>query len=85
MGAISAISAAGLSCPGHVSVVGFDDLPTARFFQPALTTIAQPKGLIGQRTVELLVEILRDPESPIRQITLPHELVVRDSTRAVTP
>lgn len=85
MGAISAISAAGLSCPGHVSVVGFDDLPTARFFQPALTTIAQPKGLIGQRTVELLVEILRDPESPIRQITLPHELVVRNSTRAVTP
>lgn len=81
MGTISAIGAAGLTCPGHVSVVGFDDLPTARFFQPALTTIAQPKGLIGQRTVELLVEILRDPESPIRQITLPHELVVRDSTR----
>ncbi|MCW4463858.1 LacI family transcriptional regulator [Sphingomonas sp. BT-65] len=83
MGAISAIGAAGLTCPGHVSVVGFDDLPTARFFQPALTTIAQPKGMIGRRTVELLVEILRDPESPVRQITLPHELVVRDSTRAV--
>lgn len=83
MGAISAIAAAGLSCPGDVSVIGFDDLPTARFFQPALTTIAQPKGLIGRRTVELLVEILRDPESPIRQVTLPHELVVRDSTRAV--
>ncbi len=83
MGAISAIGAAGLTCPGHVSVVGFDDLPTARFFQPALTTISQPKGLIGQRTVELLVEILRDPGSPIRQITLPHELIVRDSTRSV--
>lgn len=83
MGTISAIGAAGLTCPGRVSVVGFDDLPTARFFQPALTTIAQPKGLIGQRTVELLVEILRDPESPIRQITLPHELIVRDSTRPV--
>lgn len=83
MGAISAIGHAGLTCPGDVSVVGFDDLPTARFFQPALTTIAQPKGLIGQRTVELLVEILRDPASPVRQITLPHELIVRDSTRAV--
>ncbi|WP_423602392.1 LacI family DNA-binding transcriptional regulator [Sphingomonas sp. MS122] len=83
MGAISAIGAAGLTCPGHVSVAGFDDLPTARFFQPALTTVAQPKGLIGQRTVELLVEILRDPESPIQQITLPHELIVRDSTRPV--
>lgn len=85
MGAISAIGATGLTCPGDISVVGFDDLPTARFFQPALTTIAQPKGLIGQRTVELLVEILRDPESPIRQITLPHELIVRDSTRAISP
>ncbi len=83
MGAISAIGAAGLTCPGHISVIGFDDLPTARFFQPALTTIAQPKGLIGRRTVELLVDILRDQESPIRQITLPHELVVRDSTRSL--
>ncbi|UYY59243.1 LacI family DNA-binding transcriptional regulator [Sphingomonas sp. S2-65] len=80
MGAMSAIHQAGLACPADVSVIGFDDLPLARFFQPALTTIAQPKGLIGRRAVELLVGILRDAPQPIRQLTLPHELIVRGST-----
>src|SRR5204862_104601 len=37
MGAISAIHHAGLGCPDDISVVGFDDLPSARFLQPALT------------------------------------------------
>lgn len=83
IGAISAISQAGLSCPEDVSVVGFDDLPLARFFQPALTTIAQPKGQIGRQAVELLVNILRGAENSTRQITLPHELIVRRSTTAV--
>jgi LacI family repressor for deo operon, udp, cdd, tsx, nupC, and nupG len=80
MGAISAIRQAGLSCPEHVSVIGFDDLPLTRFFQPALTTIAQPKGQIGRQAVALLVEILRGNQSPVSQVTLAHELVVRDST-----
>ncbi|MES3152203.1 LacI family DNA-binding transcriptional regulator [Sphingomonas faeni] len=80
MGALSAIGDAGLSCPGDISVMGFDDLPLARYFQPALTTIAQPKGLIGRRAVELLVDILRGVESPSQQVTLQHELVVRRST-----
>ncbi|WP_333953199.1 substrate-binding domain-containing protein [Sphingomonas aerolata] len=80
LGALSAIGEAGLSCPRDVSVMGFDDLPLARYFQPALTTIAQPKGMIGQRTVELLVDILRGVECPRRQTTLAHTLVVRGST-----
>lgn len=83
VGALSAIGEAGLSCPAHVSVVGFDDLPLARFFQPALTTVAQPKGLIGRRAVELLVDLLNGVQSPISQVTLAHELVVRSSTAAV--
>jgi LacI family repressor for deo operon, udp, cdd, tsx, nupC, and nupG len=80
LGAISAVGAAGLSCPNEVSVIGFDDLPLARFFHPALTTIAQPKGMIGQRAVELLVGILRGTEPAERQVTLAHELIRRAST-----
>jgi LacI family repressor for deo operon, udp, cdd, tsx, nupC, and nupG len=83
LGALSAVGQAGLSCPGQVSVIGFDDLPLAPFFQPALTTIAQPKGLIGRRTVELLVDILRGTEKPGWQVTLPHQLLVRESTGPV--
>jgi LacI family repressor for deo operon, udp, cdd, tsx, nupC, and nupG len=83
IGAMRAISQAGFSCPDQVSVIGFDDLPLARFFQPALTTIAQPKGLIGRRAVELLVSLLCGVEPGIRQVTLQHELVVRSSTAPV--
>lgn len=82
LGAISAVRDAGLSCPGDVSIVGFDDLPLARFFQPALTTIAQPKEMIGRGTVEMLVGILSGSESPADQITLSHQLIVRNSTQA---
>jgi LacI family transcriptional regulator, repressor for deo operon, udp, cdd, tsx, nupC, and nupG len=79
-GALSAIGQAGLSCPDDVSVIGFDGLPLARFFHPALTTIAQPQGQIGRHAVELLLGILRGDDGPMRQITLAHELVVRAST-----
>ena len=80
LGSLSAISEAGLSCPADISVVGFDDLPLSRFFQPGLTTVAQPKAMIGQRTVELLVDILRGKPVEASHVTLPHELVIRNST-----
>jgi LacI family repressor for deo operon, udp, cdd, tsx, nupC, and nupG len=82
MGAMGAIGEAGLSCPADVSVVGFDDLPLARYFRPPLTTIAQPKGMIGRRAVELLVDILTGVDGAERQVTLAHELVIRHSTAA---
>jgi LacI family repressor for deo operon, udp, cdd, tsx, nupC, and nupG len=83
LGAISALARAGLSCPRDVSIVGFDDLPLARFFQPGLTTIAQPKSMIGRRAVELLIELLRGLTGLPRQVTLMHALTVRDSTAFV--
>ncbi len=82
MGAMGAIGEAGLSCPADISVVGFDDLPLARYFRPPLTTIAQPKGMIGRRAVDLLVDILRGVDGTERQVTLRHELVIRHSTAA---
>jgi LacI family repressor for deo operon, udp, cdd, tsx, nupC, and nupG len=84
IGAMRAVREAGLSCPEQVSVVGFDDLPLASFFQPALTTVAQPKGRIGRCAVELLVSLLRGVEPPVRQVTLEHKLVVRGSTAAAS-
>jgi LacI family transcriptional regulator, repressor for deo operon, udp, cdd, tsx, nupC, and nupG len=80
LGAIGAVGQAGLSCPGDVSVVGFDDLPLARFCHPALTSVAQPKGAIGRQAIELLVEILRGGAPAAAAVTLAHELVVRGST-----
>lgn len=80
MGAISAIHDAGLSVPGDVSVVGFDDLPTARYFQPALTTIAQPMVEAGQAAYEILSSLFDQPDAPpqIRQMRC--RFIARKST-----
>lgn len=81
-GAIHALREAGLSCPGDVSIAGFDDLRLAKYAQPALTTIRQPMHEIGVKTVELLLDIIENSAIERVNLTLGHELVVRASTAA---
>lgn len=81
-GAIHALREAGLSCPGDVSVAGFDDLRLAKYAQPALTTIRQPMHEIGVKTVEVLLDIIENGATERVNLTLGHELVVRASTAA---
>ena len=80
IGAIRALQAAGRDVPGDVSVVGYDDIPLARYSRPALTTIGQDLGLAGQ----LMVMKLLDAErlSDLRGERLPTELIQRDSCGA---
>lgn len=80
IGAVVALRERGLDCPGDVSVIGFDDIRLARAYQPALTTISQPKEQIGRKTVEILLAILAGEADGGASITLPHELIVRAST-----
>jgi LacI family repressor for deo operon, udp, cdd, tsx, nupC, and nupG len=79
IGALAALRRAGIACPRDMSVIGFDDIPMARFVDPALTTIRQPMELIGRRTVELLLDILAGRQTTPLSVTLPHKLVVRQS------
>ncbi len=80
-GALRAIQEAGLSVPGDISLVGFDDIPLASRLTPPLTTVRQPIWSEGQVATALLVERLENPEAPVRQELLPTELVIRESTR----
>jgi len=82
IGFISELNKAGLSVPVDVSVVGFDDIDIAERFIPALTTIHQPREMIGSNAVKLLVEAMnaQDPIIYTEPLVLPVELVVRDST-----
>jgi LacI family transcriptional regulator, repressor for deo operon, udp, cdd, tsx, nupC, and nupG len=68
----------GLRIPEDVSVVGFDDLPFARVFEPPLTTIAIDPEALGATAFEVLVALMRG-EAPAGQV-LPVALVVRGST-----
>lgn len=84
IGAIRALRERGVRIPQDVSVIGFDDLPLASYFDPPLTTMRQDMFGIGREAARLLVRALEDPTSPHRQIRLPAELVVRNSTAPIS-
>jgi DNA-binding LacI/PurR family transcriptional regulator len=81
LGALRALHEAGLRVPDDVSVVGFDDIPEAAYFEPPLTTVRQDFTALGKQSVEYLVEMLRHPDAPLHQRMLYPSLVKRLSTR----
>jgi LacI family transcriptional regulator len=80
LGCYDALAERGLRCPQDVSVVGFNDMPFASRFGPPLTTIRLPHREIGVQAAGLLLDLLATPEAPARQVLLPGDLVVREST-----
>ena len=85
IGVIAAAKRHRLDVPGALSVVGFDDIRFARHIDPPLTTIAQPMHEIGERTVRLLLSILKGDEITPVSVTLPHHLTLRASTAPPAP
>jgi DNA-binding LacI/PurR family transcriptional regulator len=78
LGAITALQGAGRRVPEDVAVVGFDDIPLARFISPPLTTVRAPTEQTGKDAVTQLVHLIRN--EPAESITLlPTELVIRKS------
>ena len=80
-GAMTAAHERGLSIPGDIAFVGFDDVPLARYAVPPLTTVRMPAVEMGVRAGMLLMERLLDGTGPTH-ITLRTELVVRGSSCA---
>ena len=69
----------GLSVPGDLSVVAYDD-EIAELFTPPLTAVSPPRAAVGSAAVDLLLRRIRDPARPVHRVTLNPELVVRGST-----
>ena len=81
IGAIRALKDAGLSVPGDVSVVGFDDTQSAAYTTPSLTTVRQPLLEMGRRGAQILLERIANRERPYpSEIVMAPEFVVREST-----
>jgi DNA-binding LacI/PurR family transcriptional regulator len=78
VGAVRALREAGLSVPGDVAVVGFDDAPVAAAAEPRLTTVHQPVEEMGETMVDLLLARIAGQEVPAETV-LPTRLVVRES------
>jgi len=71
-----------LRIPEDISVVGFDDIPSAVTIEPELTTVRQPIERLGQLAVDLLIDRLERGDAGtagVERVVLPTELVVRRS------
>ncbi len=83
LGCYSAAERAGLGCPEDVSIVGFNDMPFIDRVNPPLTSVRIPHYELGVHAAELLLGRLRDPDTPVKVVHLPPQLVVRGSTARV--
>jgi len=72
----------GVSVPGEVRMVGIDDVKYASLLSVSLTTIHQPCATMGAIAISAMLERLRDPRLPARDILLNFELVIRESCGA---
>lgn len=79
VGALASLREAGISVPEQVSVVGFDDIPIARYTNPPLTTVHVAIDILGARAAALLRRALAERTATSRREVVPAELVVRHS------
>ncbi|PRX96845.1 LacI family DNA-binding transcriptional regulator [Allonocardiopsis opalescens] len=84
LGAIRTLHTAGVRVPDDVAVAGFDDIDASRYSVPTLTTVAPDKARLAREAVELLESRIHAARSgaelPPREVVVPYELRVREST-----
>ncbi len=82
MGAMRALFESALRVPEEVSVVGFDDIQSAAYQHPGLTTVKQPLRKMGKTAAEAVLRLVEAPsaERRAKEIVVEPELIVREST-----
>jgi DNA-binding LacI/PurR family transcriptional regulator len=80
VGVLRAFHEHGRVVPGDVSVVGFDDIPEAAYFNTPLTTIRQDFGEVGRRSLALLLDRIESGGRAAKRHVVETTLVLRDST-----
>jgi len=85
LGALKAIVENGLSVPEDISVVGFDDSTLLGFLIRSITTVRQPKYLLGEQAAKLLIRRIKENDGtgffvPREKVVIKPELIIRDST-----
>lgn len=80
LGVIAAATAAGLSIPGDLSVVGYDDIALARWLSPQLTTVHQPLRRMGEEAARIVLRLAAGEQVDALRMDLASHLIVRGST-----
>jgi DNA-binding LacI/PurR family transcriptional regulator len=82
-GVLDHLRCAGLSAPGDVSVIGFDDLPMAAWAPYRLTTLRQDPERIAKEVVSILNERMAEPDVAPMSVTFPVDLIVRETVKGL--
>ena len=83
IGVVQALRERGLNIPQDISVVGFDDIQTAKLIHPSLTTVRQPAYEMGQRASEILINYLKNNDiESVGTVTFKPQLIIRNSTQS---
>lgn len=78
-GALTALASRGISVPGDIAIVGYDDSPAATWGEIGITTVRQPSELMGATAVDVLLQLLGGATDVPHENIVPTELVIRDS------
>lgn len=81
IGALRAARERAMRVPDDVSIMGFDDIPIARYYSPTLSTVQCPNLELGEQAARLLVKQIDNPGTSRENILLPVTLQIRESTR----
>lgn len=82
LGAIAAITESGRRIPEDIAIVGFDDIPQARFMNPPLTTVNVPAAEMAETCGQVIMELIRNGRVGQPKRVFQAELVVRASSGA---
>lgn len=83
IGAYKSVFESGLKIPDDISIIGFDDIYTAQFLAPSLTTVKVYKDVMGEIAVETLLERIKRKRELGRKIVLPTKLIKRESCKKI--
>ena len=78
-GALAALHEHDLAVPDGMAIVGFDDIPAARYLVPSLTTVHLPAYELGLCAADMLIQLIRGEEVSEKGILLQTELIIRES------
>lgn len=84
VGALQAAKEAGIDVPEQLSIISFDNTILAQVTDPQLTSVAQPMEQLGAAAVDLLLKEFEEKQEVKQRITLRTELIIRNSTSAVS-
>jgi LacI family transcriptional regulator len=80
IGVMRAAADLGLKIPQDLSVVGYDDIPFAKYTVPRLTTVSKDAVGLGRESVKLLLARIQEPDRPRQTVNLSPKVIIREST-----